>query len=301
MASLPGHRRADEDADRGAAPACLPHPMALHGAAASPSVSDPNGWPQSGCRRDVEQGRGEFGPPHGDAPAASRAQSISHADSLAPERHASPQPPHWQRGRASRQGSASLHALRSADRLPAAPRAKRRYGPAPGQHLVDAGQEPRRRPTPWPGQQHDPARTFGHRPDRRSGQQNVTRVVQSDDEDALRFPATLARGLETRCCCWCDHSCRRTPGSSSAWSPTPGHGRGLLMTRYRYERAKAKPNTAPMALATVAAAEAGRLRAMTGCPAGSGCCRTRLDPGSAPRCGRASGSSRRPRRAGTRR
>lgn len=130
MASLPGHRRADEDADRGAAPACLPHPMALHGAAASPSVSDPNGWPQSGCRRDVEQGRGEFGPPHGDAPAASRAQSISHADSLAPERHASPQPPHWQRGRASRQGSASLHALRSADRLPAASRAKRRYGPA---------------------------------------------------------------------------------------------------------------------------------------------------------------------------
>jgi hypothetical protein len=30
-------------------------------------------------------------------------------------------------------------------------------------------QEPRRRPAPWPGQQHDPARIGDHRPDRRSG------------------------------------------------------------------------------------------------------------------------------------
>jgi hypothetical protein len=31
----------------------------------------------------------------------------------------------------------------------------------PGKYLVHARQEPRRWPAPWPGQQHDPARTVG--------------------------------------------------------------------------------------------------------------------------------------------
>ncbi len=67
---------------------------------------------------------------------------------------------------------------RRADRLPRRSRAKRR----------SPRQEPCRRPAPWPGQQHGLARTLGYRPDRRSGQQDVTDAVQSDDEDALRLP-----------------------------------------------------------------------------------------------------------------